>query len=67
MVKEVTLDLSPTMMKIVRSAFPNATQTNDRFHVQKLFMRLLMNFVLPIAGWLEILKMMRFSGAVNRV
>lgn len=37
MVKEVTLDLSPTMMKIVRSAFPNAIQTNDRFHVQKLF------------------------------
>lgn len=36
-VKEVTLDLSPTMMKIVRSAFPNATMTNDRFHVQKLF------------------------------
>ena len=33
-VKEVTLDLSPTMMRIVRSAFPNATMTNDRFHVQ---------------------------------
>ena len=25
------------MMRIVRSAFPNATMTNDRFHVQKLF------------------------------
>ena len=36
-VKEVTLDLSPTMMRIVRSVFPNATMTNDRFHVQKLF------------------------------
>ena len=36
-VKEVTLDLSPTMMRIVRMAFPNATMTNDRFHVQKLF------------------------------
>ena len=36
-VKEVTLDLSPTMMRIVRTAFPNATMTNDRFHVQKLF------------------------------
>lgn len=36
-VKEVTLDLSPTMMKIVRTAFPNATMTNDRFHVQRLF------------------------------
>ena len=36
-VKEVTVDLSPTMMRIVRTAFPNATMTNDRFHVQKLF------------------------------
>ena len=36
-VKEVTLDLSPTMMRIVRTTFPNATMTNDRFHVQKLF------------------------------
>ena len=36
-VKEVTLDLSPTMMRIVRTGFPNATMTNDRFHVQKLF------------------------------
>ncbi|WP_390601104.1 transposase [Bacteroides sp. f07] len=25
------------MMKIVRSAFLNATRTKDRFHVQKLF------------------------------
>lgn len=36
-VKEVTLDLSPSMMRIVRTVFPNATMTNDRFHVQKLF------------------------------
>lgn len=36
-VKEVTLDLSPTMMRIVGSVFPNATMTNDRFHVQRLF------------------------------
>ncbi len=36
-VKEVTLDLSPTMMRIVRTTFPNATMTNDRFRVQKLF------------------------------
>lgn len=36
-VKEVTLDLSPAMMRIVRTAFPNATMTNDRFRVQKLF------------------------------
>lgn len=37
LVQEITLDLSPTMMRIVRSSFPNATMTNDRFHVQKLF------------------------------
>lgn len=36
-VKEVTLDLSPTMMKIARKVFPNAYLTNDRFHVQRLF------------------------------
>lgn len=36
-VKEVTLDLSPTMMKIARRVFPNAYLTNDRFHVQRLF------------------------------
>lgn len=36
-VKEVTLDLSPTMMKIARRAFPKAYLTNDRFHVQRLF------------------------------
>lgn len=36
-VREVTLDLSPTMMKIVRRVFPKAMMTNDRFHVQRLF------------------------------
>ncbi len=36
-VREVTLDLSPTMMKIARKCFPNAYLTNDRFHVQRLF------------------------------
>lgn len=36
-VKEVTLDLSPTMMLIARTVFPKATITNDRFHVHKLF------------------------------
>ena len=35
--KEVTLDLSPAITRIVRTAFPNATMTNDRFHVRKLF------------------------------
>lgn len=36
-VREITLDLSPTMMLIARSVFPNAKQINDRFHVHKLF------------------------------
>ena len=34
-VKEVTLDFLPTMVRIVRTAVPNGTMTNDRFHVQK--------------------------------
>ena len=36
MVKEVTMDLSDSMRKIVRMSFPNATRVIDRFHVQKL-------------------------------
>lgn len=36
-VKEITLDLSPTMMLIARTVFPKAMITNDRFHVHKLF------------------------------
>lgn len=36
-VEEVTLDLSSSMMLIVRTVFPKARITNDRFHVQKLF------------------------------
>ena len=35
-VKEVTVDLSPSMHLIVKQAFPNATIVSDRFHVQKL-------------------------------
>lgn len=35
-VKEVTLDLAPTMEKIVRRAFPKAKLVADRFHVQQL-------------------------------
>ncbi len=35
-VKEITIDLSPTMMLISKKAFPNASIVNDRFHVQKL-------------------------------
>lgn len=36
MVKEVTLDMAPTMQKIVSSSFPKAIQVINRFHVQKL-------------------------------
>lgn len=35
-VEEVTLDLSDSMRKIVRRAFPNASRVIDRFHIQKL-------------------------------
>ena len=36
MVKEVTLDLSDSMRKIVRMCFPSAMRVIDRFHIQKL-------------------------------
>lgn len=35
-VKEITLDLSPTMKLIARRCFPNAILVSDRFHVQRL-------------------------------
>ena len=35
-VKEITLDLSPTMMLVAKRSFPNATIVSDRFHVQRL-------------------------------
>ena len=35
-VKEVTLDLSDSMRKIVSQAFPKAKRVIDRFHIQKL-------------------------------
>lgn len=35
-IKEITIDLSPTMKLIAKRAFPNATIVSDRFHVQKL-------------------------------
>lgn len=35
-VEEVTLDLSDSMRKIVRTAFPKAGRVIDRFHIQKL-------------------------------
>ena len=36
-VKEITLDLSSSMMRIAHSVFFKALITNDRFHVQKLY------------------------------
>ena len=35
-VKEITIDLSPSMRLVAKRAFPNATIVSDRFHVQKL-------------------------------
>ncbi len=35
-VKEVTMDMSNSMNKIIRSCFPSAIRVIDRFHVQKL-------------------------------
>ncbi len=35
-VKEITLDMAPTMERIAKEAFPKATRVADRFHVQKL-------------------------------
>ena len=35
-VEEVTLDLSDSMRKIVRTCFPKAMRVIDRFHIQKL-------------------------------
>lgn len=35
-VKEVSMDLSPTMQRIVKRCFDNATIVADRFHVQQL-------------------------------
>lgn len=36
MVDEITLDLSDSMRRIARSAFPKAIRVIDRFHIQKL-------------------------------
>jgi len=35
-VKEITLDMAPTMEKIARFSFPSAKLVTDRFHVQQL-------------------------------
>ena len=35
-VKEITIDLAPTMERIAKRSFLNADRVSDRFHVQKL-------------------------------
>lgn len=35
-VKEITIDLSPTMLKMAKTVFPHAMIVSDRFHVQQL-------------------------------
>lgn len=35
-VKEVTLDLAPTMERIIKKSFPKAKMVADRFHLQQL-------------------------------
>jgi len=36
LVQEVTMDMAPSMMKIIMSSFPSAIRVTDRFHVQQL-------------------------------
>lgn len=36
MVKEITLDMAPSMNLVVKRCFPKAIRVTDRFHVQKL-------------------------------
>ena len=36
LVKEITLDMAPSMERIAKLSFPNASLVTDRFHVQKL-------------------------------
>ena len=46
-VEEVTLDLSDSMRKIVRSCFRKASRVIDRFHIQKLALLLVGGATLP--------------------
>lgn len=36
LVQEVTMDMAPSMIKIIMSSFPYAVRVTDRFHVQQL-------------------------------
>ena len=58
-VKEITLDLSSSMMRIARSVFPKALITNDRFMCRNYIMMLWMTCVSLTDGWQEIKRMRR--------
>ena len=49
-VKNVTIDMSPTYRSFCRNFFPNAKVIADRFHVQRLFSKLLNKERLKIFG-----------------
>ena len=49
-VKVVTLDLSPTFKSFAKNTFKNARLVADRFHVQRLFLRLVNKFRKRITG-----------------
>ena len=53
-VKEITLDLSSSMMRIARAVFPKALITNDRFMCRNYIMMLWMTCVSLTDGWQEI-------------
>ena len=49
-VKAVTIDLSPSFKSFAKSTFKNARIIADRFHVQRLFIRLVNKFRKQITG-----------------
>ncbi len=49
-VKAVMLDLSPTFKSFAKKSFPNARLVANRFHVQRLFIKLVNKFRKQITG-----------------
>lgn len=49
-VKQVTIDVSPTFKSIVRNYFPNPAFVANRFHVQRLFSKRLNKMRKSITG-----------------
>jgi transposase len=49
-VRVVTMDLSPTYRSLTKECFPNASIVADRFHVQRLFTKLVNHFRKRITG-----------------